>query len=219
MKSPATSSHSQSLTLGTREKSKVIWREIMRLYERDMVASTAILARRFVADHPKDAIAWLIYGVSLAQMSRYTEASSALRRAARLVPPTKLPLVYYHFGQLNERKGAVRLVEPWYRRAIRSCPSDASYRIMLGRVLHRAGRLQDAEAVLRRAARCKEGFREEALLHLGYSLVGLERYREAQRCVRQALDIDPKYKEAQRTLSDIEYVIEHINISPMKGAK
>lgn len=80
---------------------------------------------------------------------------------------------------------------------------------MLGRVLYRSGRLREAEAVLRRATRCKQGCREEALLHLGFALVGLERYSEARRCFRHALDIDPKYTEARRALSDIEYAIEH----------
>lgn len=193
-----------------RDENKTQWRGIVRLYGRDMAASTALLAKRYVLNHPKHAIAWLFYGASLGQMSRYPEAISALRRAARLFSLAKRPLVYYHFGQIHERKGAVRLVEPWYRRAIKSCPSDAGYRIALGRILHRAGRLQEAEAVLRRATRCKEGCREEAFLHLGYTLVGLERYPEAGRCFRHALDIDPKYPEARRALADIEYVIEHI---------
>lgn len=192
-----------------RDKNKAQWREIMRLFGRDMFASTALLAQRYVAEHPKVAIAWLYYGASLAQMSRYTEAIPALRRAVRLFPPAQRHLVYYNFGQLHERKGAIRLVEPWYRRAIKSRPSDAGDRIMLGRVLQRSGRLQEAEAVLRRATRCKEGCREEAFLHLGYTLVSLDRYPEAGRCFHHALNIDPKYPEARRALSDIEYVIEH----------
>jgi tetratricopeptide (TPR) repeat protein len=195
----------------SREKdnnNKAEWREIMRLYGRGMTASTALLAQRYVAHHPKRAIAWLYHGASLGQMSRYPEAISALRRAARLFPPAQRALVYFHFGQLYERKGVVRLAEPWYRRAIASCPSDAGYRIILGRVLHRAGRLKEAAAVLRRATRCKEGCCEEAFLHLGYALVGLQRFSEARRCFRHALDIDTKYTEARRALSDIEYVIQ-----------
>ena len=193
----------------SRDKSKAQWREITRLYGRDMVASSARLAQLHVADHPKRAIAWLYYGASLGQMSRYPEAISALRRAIRLFPAAHraLALVYYHFGQLYERKGTLRLAETWYRRAITSCPSDAGYHIMLGRVLHRAGRLQEAEAVLRRAIRCKEGCHEEAWLHLGLALVGLERYSEARKCFRHALDIDANYTEARRALSDVEYVI------------
>ena len=32
--------------------------------------------------------------------------------------------------------------------------------------------------------------------------------KEARRCLLSALEIDPKYKEAQKELSDIEYVLE-----------
>lgn len=88
----------------SRDERKAQWREIMRLYGIGMVASTALLAERHVAAHPKAAIAWLFYGASLAQMSRYPEAISALHRAARLFPPAERPLVYFHFGQLHERK-------------------------------------------------------------------------------------------------------------------
>jgi len=48
---------------------------MIRLYGQDMASSVASLAGRYVADHPKDAFAWLYYGASLAQTSRYTEAT------------------------------------------------------------------------------------------------------------------------------------------------
>ena len=189
-----------------KNKDKAQWREIVRLYGRGMTASTVLLAQSHVAHHPKHAVAWLYHGASLAQMSRYPEAISALRRTDRLFPAAQRSLVYFHFGQLYERKGVVRLAEPWYRRAIASCPSDAGYRIMLGRVLHRTGRLQEAAAVLRRAIRCKEGCCEEAFLHLGFALVGLERFSEARRCLRNALCIPPKYQETRIAVSDICYL-------------
>ena len=110
---------------------------------------------------------------------------------------------------LYERKGAVRVAEPWYRRGIENCPSDGGNGIMLGRILHRAGRLREATAVLRRTLRCKKGDREEALLHLGLSLLGLEQYEKARQCFVQALEIDPKYKDARRALLDVDYVLEY----------
>lgn len=192
----------------SRDQSAAQWQEIQRLYGRDMVASTAHLAQRYVADNPKCAIAWLYLGASLGQIARYSEALGALRRAARLFPPGKRCLVYFHFAQLYERKGMLRFAERWYLRAIADCPSDASYRIKLGIVLHNTGRLHEGVAVLRRATRCKEGCREEAYLNMGLALRGLKRLREARRCFRQALDIDPKYAEARGAIADIEYVME-----------
>src|SRR4051812_28397433 len=114
------------------------WRKMVRLYRRDMAAAVASLARRYVADHPKDAFAWLYYGAALGQTSRYAEAMRAMERAKALFPSAKLHLVYYNFGQLHERKGAFRQAEGWYRRAIGNHPSDASYPITLGRLLFRA---------------------------------------------------------------------------------
>jgi tetratricopeptide (TPR) repeat protein len=191
----------------SRDKGKAQWGEIKRLYRRGMIASTARLAQHYVAENPKRGIAWLYYAASLAQMSRYSEAMSALGRAARFGPRALRPLVYFHSGQLFERRGTPRLADKYYRRAIATCPSDASYGIMLGRLLYRAGLLEEAKTVLRRASRCKEGHREEALLFLGYTLVGLQRFSEAKRCFRRALEIDPKYKEARQAFADTQYVI------------
>jgi tetratricopeptide (TPR) repeat protein len=183
------------------------WRKMVRLYEQDMVASAALLARGYVVEHPEDAYVWIYYGASLAQMSRFTEAIPALRRAMRLLPPAKLHFVYYHLGQLRERQGALCPAERWYRRAIENCSSDAGYPITLGRLLYRAGRLREAEALFRRASRCKEGCREEAFSFLGLTLCSLEHYKEARRCFQSALEIDPKYKVARRQLSDTENVL------------
>src|SRR5262245_29000291 len=103
------------------------WNEIRRLYGGDMIVSTAHLALLYLADKPERAIAWIYYGAAVAELSRYSEAVYALRRAARLCLPghTALALVYYQFGQMYERKGALRVAKTWYRRAIKSSPSDA----------------------------------------------------------------------------------------------
>jgi tetratricopeptide (TPR) repeat protein len=184
------------------------FREIKRLDARGMVCCTVELARRYLAAHPKHGVVWLYYADSLYRMARYTEALAALRHALRLCPPKKLHLVYYRLGRLHQQKGALRLAERWYRRAVDSSPSDATYRIFLGAFLARAGRLREAEAVHRGATRCKEGCIDEAFLNLGLVLRALERYSDARKCFQRALDIDPKYKAARKELSDVEAVIE-----------
>jgi tetratricopeptide (TPR) repeat protein len=176
-----------------------------------MVASTALLAARYLAARPVKDFPWpfwLYYADSLYAMARYTEALSALRRATRLCPPIKLYLVYRRFGHLHRQRGAFRLAESWYRRAIDVHSSDATDHIFLGALLATAGRLPEAEAVHRRATKCKEGCRDEAFLNLGLVLRALRRYSEARQCFQRALDIDPKYKAARKELSDVEHVIE-----------
>lgn len=184
------------------------WRKMIRLYRRHTAGSVASLAGQYVADHPKDGFAWLYYGAALGQMSRYSEAMRAMGRAKALFPAAKLHLVYYNFGQLHERKGAFRQAERWYRRAIDNHPSDAGYPIALGRLLLRAGRCREAEALLRRATRCKEDCHEEAFLFLGLSLVALGKNKQARDCFAMALKIDPKYKEARKELLDMETVLD-----------
>jgi tetratricopeptide (TPR) repeat protein len=192
-----------------RDEAKAQMREIERFDARNMVCCTVELARRYLVAHPKNWVVWLYYADSLNVMARYTESLAALRRAARLCPPKRLHFVYYRFGNLHRNRGAFYLSERWYRRAVDASPSDAGYHHLLGVFLARAGRLEEAEAVLRRAIRCK-GCISEVFLNLGLVLRALERYPDARKCLQRALDIDPKYKEARKELSDIEHVMELI---------
>ena len=196
-----------------RDEAKAQLREIQRFRRAKHVGCTVELARRYLAAHPKDCVAWIYYADALCDMARHTEALAALRRAVRLFPPKKLHLVYYPFGNVHKHRGAFRIAERWYRRAVDVSPSDATYRIFLGGFLARAGRLQEAEAVHRRATRCKEGCIDEAFLNLGLVLRALERYADARKCFLRALVINPKYKAAREELSDVEHVIEKIRVA------
>ena len=196
-----------------RDEAKAQLREIQQFRRAKHVGCTVELARRYLASHPKHCVVWLYYADALYDMARYTESLAALRRAVRLWPSKMLHLVYYRFGNIHKQRGAFRLAERWYRRAIEVSPSNATYRIFLGSFLARAGRLQEAEAVHRRATRCKEGCIDEAFLNLGLVLRALERYADARKCFQRALVIDPKYKAAREELSDVEHVIEKIRIA------
>jgi tetratricopeptide (TPR) repeat protein len=190
-----------------RDDTEAHFRAIQRLDARDMVASTVFLAKRYLAAHPDHGIIWLYYADSLCAMARYSEALSALRRAVRLCPAEKRYLVYRRFGRLHEQRGAFRLAERWFRRAIKARPSVTTDYIFLGALLATSGRLSEAEAVHRQATRCKEGDRDEAFLNLGLVLRALGRFSEAQKCLKRALVLDPKYKKARKELADIEYVL------------
>ena len=155
------------------------WREINRVFDQNMSASTALLTRRLLADQPADGFGWLYLGASAGQLSRYTESIGALQRAERLLPASKRAYVYYYFGQLYERKARARFAARWYGKASKLCPCNAGYGIMLGSVLHMAGRSREATMVLRRATRCEEGCREEAYYALACALVGLEEFQGA----------------------------------------
>jgi len=184
------------------------WRAVKKFDRQDMVCCTQTLARRYLADFPDHGPAWLWYGASLYAVARYTEALTALRRAARLCPPAKLHFVQWHFGHLYQQRGHFRRAEAWFRRAITSCPSDATSYIYLGGLLALEGRLPESEALHRQATLCEDGCIDEAFLNLGLVLRAQERYSEALLCFQRALELDPKYKPAKKELSDVAHVIE-----------
>jgi len=193
------------MPLDKREKQ---WRAIKRFDQQNMRCCTQALAKQYHAKFPDHGAAWFRYGISLYAVARYSEALAALRRAARLCPPNKLHLVQYHFGHLYQQRGSYRRAEPWFRRAIASCPSHSTSYIYLGALLALEGRLAEAEVVHRQATLCKEGCIDEAFLNLGLVLRALERYSDTRKCFQRALAIDPKYKEAAKELTDVERVIK-----------
>src|SRR5206468_7291017 len=121
---------------------------------------------------------------------------AALRRALRLCPPERRYVVQAHFGHLYEKKGEFHRAETWFRKAVAGAPREAHWRIFLGGVLAVSGRLKEAEAVFREAARCSGGCIDEAYLNLGLVLRAQRQYKEARACFQKALKISPTYKEA-----------------------
>jgi tetratricopeptide (TPR) repeat protein len=107
-------------------------------------------------------------------------------------------------GHLFRAAGNYELAATWYRKAIDADPIDATYRIYLGAVLAKQGRLHEAEEAHRAGVGCAEGCIDEAYLNLGFVLRAQERFREAAHCFREAIRLDPAYRQAQRALRDVE---------------
>jgi tetratricopeptide (TPR) repeat protein len=183
-------------------------RQLEAADHREYLSYTAELSKRFVADFPDFPYGWIYLGDSLYGLARYSEALRAFRRALRLCPKAKLFMVYARLGHLYSHKGNFRQAEAWYRRAIAGNPSDAGYRVFLGGLLAIAGRLREAETVHRRATLCKKGCIDEAYLNLGLVLRAQERYREALKCFRKALRLDPGYKQAKKEIADVQSVLQ-----------
>jgi tetratricopeptide (TPR) repeat protein len=107
-------------------------------------------------------------------------------------------------GHLFVARGDFDQAAAWFRRAIEADPGDASYRIYLGAILARQGRLEEAEGVHRTAIACPAGCIDEAYLNLGLVLRAQGRFRESADCLREALRIDPQYRAARIALRDVE---------------
>jgi tetratricopeptide (TPR) repeat protein len=110
-------------------------------------------------------------------------------------------------GHLFRESGDYEQAAGWYRQAIEACPEDATSHIFLGAMLARQGRLHDAAEAHRTATTCDEGCIDEAYLNLGLVLRALGRFTEAADCFREALRLDPEYREARRALRDVEQCI------------
>ena len=91
-------------------------------------------------------------------------------------------------------------------------PDDAAPRVLLGAVYARSGRLLDAEATHRAAVTCSNGPVDEAWLNLGLVLRGLERFDEAEFCLRKAVELDPDDEMAHDTLEDIRSSLDRTSV-------
>lgn len=183
------------------------YERLRRLSDRPLPASTIRYAQRYVADYPDHGPGWLLLGIALVELGRYEEAERAQGKALELCPPAKRQIPLSHLGHLFQQAGNYDQAAAWHRKAVEACPGDATYHIYLGAVLALQGRLCEAEEVHRVAVECAEGCIDEAYLNLGLVLRAQERFGEAADCFREAIRLDPKYREARRALRDVERCI------------
>ncbi|WP_165247078.1 tetratricopeptide repeat protein [Paludisphaera soli] len=183
------------------------YERLRRLSNGPYPASTILVARRYLIDHPDDAVARIHLGEALVDVARYEEAEQATAKALGLFSPERrrLPLVY--MGHLFKAAGDAEQAAAWYRQAVEADPDHAAGRIFLGGVLATQGRLHEAEEVHRAAIACTKGRIDEAYLNLGLVLRARERFHEAAGCFREAIGRDPEYREARKALRDVEACI------------
>lgn len=168
-------------------------------------------ARRLLDDDPDYGPGWIMLGIALTKLARYAEASQALAKAIDLCPPAKRQIPLAQMGHVFREAGDCEQAAAWYRRAIDADPTDASYRIYLGAVLAKHGHFRQAEEEHRAAISCPEGAIDEAYLNLGLVLRAQERFAEAADCFREAIRLDPEYREARRALLDVELCMKWID--------
>jgi tetratricopeptide (TPR) repeat protein len=178
--------------------------KLRRLSKGAYPAATIRYARRYLLDYPDDGLAWLLLGIELTAMARYEEAEQALVKALDLRPTAKSFLPLIDMGHLFKYSGDFDQAAAWYRKAAEADPTDATGYIFLGAVLARQGRFGEAEEAHRTATACPEGCVDEAYLNLGFVWRARERFAEAAECFREAIRLDPDYREAKSALRDVE---------------
>jgi tetratricopeptide (TPR) repeat protein len=145
--------------------------------------------------------------INLYPLGRYEEAEQALAKAIALSPAFGRSYALSVMGNLFRACGDYDQAAVWFRQAIAADPSDAGWRILLGAVLAKQGKLHEAEEVHRAATECSEGCIDEAFLNRGLVLRALERFSEAAECFREAIRLDPDDRVAKRALRDVELCI------------
>lgn len=181
------------------------FRRLKAAYDADLNSLAILRARRYLARYPDHGYPWYLLGSALRALARYDEAEEALERAIALCPDDRRRILLCERGHLEGQRGEYERAADWYRRAIEAQPTHAAGYIFLGGILGSQGRLAEAEEVHRTAVEtCYEGCLDEAFLNLGLILRARERFDEAAECFREAIRLDPGYRDARRVLRDVE---------------
>ena len=179
------------------------WDALVDLAAGSHPAQTVRAGRAFVRDNPEFAAAWMLVAEALTDLARYEEAEQAYAKALEHMSADGKRLALAGVGHLFRAAGDYEQAASWYRKAIEAAPTNAAYRVYLGAILAKQGRLHEAEEVHRTALTCEEGDISEAYLNLGSVLRSRDRFADAAECFRAALLLDPDYEEAKAALNDV----------------
>ncbi|MBU0616890.1 MAG: tetratricopeptide repeat protein, partial [Planctomycetes bacterium] len=106
-------------------------------------------------------------------------------------------VAYANLGLAYRRQGDLAKADEVYRRGIEQCPNYDGLHQNLAQLLLKQGRLEEAIAEFRAAARLNP-FNAVALANLGTYHIQASEYEPAQRFLRQALRVRPDYAFAHK---------------------
>jgi tetratricopeptide (TPR) repeat protein len=141
-------------------------------------------------------------------LAHYRAALRAVNRAARFAPPEVHGQICVQFGRLFDESCLLEKAEKWYRRAL-IYEEKGSWLVLLGAVLAKQGRLDEAMKCHERAARLatETDSPDEAYVNIAMILRAKRRYREALRYVNRALKIDKNDEDAISVRKDLQKVL------------
>jgi tetratricopeptide (TPR) repeat protein len=181
--------------------------QVLAAYTDDHPGLTLELARAYLSRDPDDRTVLLIYGEVLTTLRRLPEARVALERALELSEFDQRHAALRLLGQLHDAAGRIAEAEDAYQAAIAARPTHASAYIYLGGMLARFGRLEEAEAIHRRATTCIDGAIDEAFLNLGLVQRARGDYLGALASLREAQSRDPDDPGTAAALRDVERLL------------
>lgn len=182
-------------------------RQLADAFARNLPALTIELGRLYLADTPVEPIALSMVGQAYTEVGRYVDAQMVLERYLEVCDADWRARAFLLLGHLSKAKSEIGAAESHYRQAIELLPDDTRGYIYLGGMLASNGRLDEAEGLLRRAAKCAEGDLDEAYLNLGMILRAKGDYLHALVALRESLALDPFDTDTQDAIIDIESVL------------
>ncbi len=156
-------------------------------------------AVRLLQPLTEDAIAQVNLGKAYLEGGRYAEAIAALQRA--VVLDEDAPEAWNNLGRAQALLGMAGEAESSWREALRRRPAYAESHNNLGNLLHRSNRWAEARNHFTQALRDPKY--ATARFNYGTALAERGEFREAERYLREATQLDGSLSEAYLNLSNL----------------
>lgn len=181
---------------------------IRGLMEQQAVSSLLEATLEYLHDYPESGWGWLVSAPTLIDLGRYGDARAALKNARRLSSAEAQPGICYWRCILHKERGELAKAQRHIEKAIALDPESGPFRVTLGDILARRGKLKAAIKVLKSAIELADSNPEEAHFNLALVRRSQRRYGDALAQAEKALAIDPDYAEAQALKNDVAAVLQ-----------
>ena len=172
------------------------------------------LLKYYLEFMPGRAKAWMLYGDSLRIVGRSDEAYAALSKAHAICQQRDnegIGIIAERMALLVEKYKSPYDAKEWYEIATHAFGPNVGWTwVMCGRNLVTLGEFERAIDCFLTVICTQADEEAEALFNLGLTYRALGKYDDAIICIRQALDINGSYEEAQDVLSGLEGIHETI---------
>jgi len=169
-----------------------------------LVAGCAGLQPQASADQRRAAEVNAELGISYLRQDDLAQAQRALERAIQFDP--KLAMAHLGMASLRERQGSIDDAIEHYRKALALEPDNPYVQTNLGDLLCRQGQAAEGQALLERAVRNPSyTARHVALLSAGLCDQNLGNTERAERRMREALQVEPRYPDALYEMARLTY--------------
>ncbi len=189
---------------------------ILGLMEQQAVSSLLEATLEYLRNYPRSGWGWLVSVPTLIDLGRYDDAELALANARSYNSKAAKSSIYYWHCILNKERGNLKKAQRWVNKAIEADPDNGSFRVTLGDIQARRGKLKAASKTLLSAIALADSQADsgsdadldEAHFNLALVRRSQRRYADALAETQKALVIDPSYAEAVALRHDLEAVLQ-----------